>query len=168
VPGVPGAADLEAALRRLTPAEVLARRATLSSGLTYTGYDYPDGPQTPPSYLPYGCRTPDSIMSTGSSGLSGFSGHTTGSWKLPEKLQVCYLLHVHEHFKQKDIYGPFVSFHISVQTQMSVISFLPYIVYSLNWWYGSHIMTSCRCAQYCSCIMTSCRCSPYGYCIVTS
>lgn len=88
VPGVPGAADLEAALRRLTPAEVLARRATLSSGLTYTGYDYPDGPQTPPSYLPYGCRTPDSIMSTGSSGLSGFSGHTTGSWKLPEKLQI--------------------------------------------------------------------------------
>lgn len=92
VPGVPGAADLEAALRRLTPAEVLARRATLSSGLVYTGYDYPDGPQTPPSYLPYGCRTPDSIMSTGSSGLSGFSGHTTGSWKLPEKLQVCNLL----------------------------------------------------------------------------
>lgn len=94
MPGVPGAADLEAALRRLTPAEVLARRATLSSGLAYTGYDYPDGPQTPPSYLPYGCRTPDSIMSTGSSGLSGFSGHSTGSWKLPEKLQVCYLLHI--------------------------------------------------------------------------
>ncbi|XP_021942283.1 trafficking kinesin-binding protein milt isoform X3 [Zootermopsis nevadensis] len=88
VPGVPGAADLEAALRRLTPAEVLARRATLSSGLAYTGYDYPDGPHTPPSYLPYGCRTPDSIMSTGSSGLSGFSGHSTGSWKLPEKLQI--------------------------------------------------------------------------------
>lgn len=92
VPGVPGAADLEAALRRLTPAEVLARRATLSSGLAYTGYDYPDGPHTPPSYLPYGCRTPDSIMSTGSSGLSGFSGHSTGSWKLPEKLQVFFLL----------------------------------------------------------------------------
>lgn len=88
VPGVPGAADLEAALRRLTPAEVLARRATLSAGLSYTGYDYPDGPQTPPNYLPYGCRTPDSIMSTGSSGLSGFSGHSTGSWKLPEKLQI--------------------------------------------------------------------------------
>jgi hypothetical protein len=31
-------------------------------------------------------------MSTGSSGLSGFSGHTTGSWKLPEKLQVRYPL----------------------------------------------------------------------------
>ena len=88
MPGVPGAADLEAALRRLTPAEVLARRATLGSGLSYSGYDYPDGPQTPPNYLPYGCRTPDSIMSTGSSGLSGFSGHSTGSWKLPEKLQV--------------------------------------------------------------------------------
>ncbi|KAJ9587677.1 hypothetical protein L9F63_018893, partial [Diploptera punctata] len=86
VPGVPGAADLEAALRRLTPAEVLARRATLGSGLSYSGYDYPDGPQTPPNYLPYGCRTPDSIMSTGSSGLSGFSGHSSG-WKYPEKLQ---------------------------------------------------------------------------------
>jgi len=91
VPGVPGAADLEAALRRLTPAEVLARRATLSSGLAYAGYDYPDGSHTPHGYLPYGCRTPDSIMSTGSSGLSGFSGHSTGSWKLPEKLQVNYL-----------------------------------------------------------------------------
>lgn len=106
MPGVPGAADLEAALRRLTPAEVLARRAALGSGLTYTGYDYPDGPQTPPSYLPYGCRTPDSIMSTGSSGLSGFSGHTTGSWKIPEKLQVCCLAHVLEHFKQKEYLCP--------------------------------------------------------------
>jgi len=106
VPGVPGAADLEAALRRLTPAEVLARRAALGSGPTYTGYDYPDGPQTPPNYLPYGCRTPDSIMSTGSSGLSGFSGHTTGSWKIPEKLQVCYHVHVREHFKQKECLCP--------------------------------------------------------------
>nr|CAD7399215.1 unnamed protein product [Timema cristinae] len=83
VPGCPGAADLEAALRRLTPAEVLARRATLSSE-SYTGYDYTDGSQTPPTYLPFGCRTPDSIMSTGSSGYSGRSG----MWKLPEKLQV--------------------------------------------------------------------------------
>nr|CAD7198402.1 unnamed protein product [Timema douglasi] len=83
VPGCPGAADLEAALRRLTPAEVLARRATLSSE-SYTGYDYTDGSQTPPTYLPFGCRTPDSIMSTGSSGYSGRSG----MWKLPEKLQI--------------------------------------------------------------------------------
>nr|CAD7601859.1 unnamed protein product [Timema genevievae] len=83
VPGCPGAADLEAALRRLTPAEVLARRATLSSE-SYTGYDYTDGSQTPPTYLPFGCRTPDSIMSTGSSGYSGRSG----IWKLPEKLQI--------------------------------------------------------------------------------
>jgi trafficking kinesin-binding protein 1 len=110
VPGVPGAADLEAALRRLTPAEVLARRATLGSGLTYTGYDYPDGPQTPPGYLPYGCRTPDSIMSTGSSGLSGFSGHTTGSWKIPEKLQVCYLVHFLQHIKQKECLYPIHQF----------------------------------------------------------
>ncbi|XP_063225295.1 trafficking kinesin-binding protein milt isoform X3 [Bacillus rossius redtenbacheri] len=79
VPGVPGAADLEAALRRLTPAEVLARRATLSAGGVVGGYDH-----SPPSYLPLGCRTPDSIMSTGSSGYSNRSG----GWKLPEKLQI--------------------------------------------------------------------------------
>lgn len=125
MPGVPGAADLEAALRRLTPAEVLARRATLGSGLTYTGYDYPDGPQTPPSYLPYGCRTPDSIMSTGSSGLSGFSGHTTGSWKLPEKLQVCYLLAYIYTRCRKNTYVLFINFCVSVRTQMSITVLIP-------------------------------------------
>lgn len=31
-------------------------------------------------YLPYGCRTPDSLMSTGSGSYPG--------WKLPEKLQI--------------------------------------------------------------------------------
>ena len=87
VPGAPGAADLEAALRRLTPAEVSARRACLSSGAGYS-YDYDTGIQTPPHYVPMGCRTPDSIMSTGSSGnLSGFSGNST-AWRLPEKLQI--------------------------------------------------------------------------------
>ncbi|XP_015586162.1 trafficking kinesin-binding protein milt isoform X2 [Cephus cinctus] len=85
VPGAPGAADLEAALRRLTPAEVIARRACLSTGAGYN-YDYDTGLHSPPNFLPFGCRTPDSIMSTGSSGnLSGFSGN---SWRLPEKLQI--------------------------------------------------------------------------------
>ncbi|XP_014468694.1 PREDICTED: trafficking kinesin-binding protein milt isoform X2 [Dinoponera quadriceps] len=85
VPGAPGAADLEAALRRLTPAEVLARRACLSTGAGYN-YDYDGGVHSPPTFLPFGCRTPDSIMSTGSSGnLSGFSGNT---WRIPEKLQI--------------------------------------------------------------------------------
>lgn len=37
IPGVPGAADLEAAIKRLTPAEVLARRANLQHGPTYGG-----------------------------------------------------------------------------------------------------------------------------------
>lgn len=83
VPGVPGAADLEAAVRRLTPAEVIARRATLGAG-PLTGMEYDAGPNSPPSFIPYGCRTPDSIMSTGSSGYSGHSG----AWRLPEKLQV--------------------------------------------------------------------------------
>ncbi|XP_047118757.1 trafficking kinesin-binding protein milt isoform X2 [Schistocerca piceifrons] len=81
VPGVPGAADLEAAVRRLTPAEIIARRATLGAGpIASSDYDS----HTPPNFLPYGCRTPDSIMSTGS---SGFSAHS-GAWRLPEKLQI--------------------------------------------------------------------------------
>nr|XP_050846559.1 trafficking kinesin-binding protein milt isoform X3 [Vespula vulgaris] len=89
VPGAPGAADLEAALRRLTPAEVLARRACLSTGAGYN-YDYDGGIlHSPPTFLPFGCRTPDSIMSTGSSGnLSGFSGNTGNAWRVPEKLQI--------------------------------------------------------------------------------
>ncbi|XP_054000970.1 trafficking kinesin-binding protein milt isoform X2 [Hylaeus anthracinus] len=85
VPGAPGAADLEAALRRLTPAEVLARRACLSTGTGYS-YDYDAGPHSPSTFVPLGCRTPDSIMSTGSSGnLSGYGGN---AWRLPEKLQI--------------------------------------------------------------------------------
>ncbi|XP_012143514.2 trafficking kinesin-binding protein milt isoform X1 [Megachile rotundata] len=85
VPGAPGAADLEAALRRLTPAEVLTRRACLSTGTGYS-YDYDAGTHSPSTFVPLGCRTPDSIMSTGSSGnLSGYSGN---SWRIPEKLQI--------------------------------------------------------------------------------
>ncbi|XP_050302932.1 trafficking kinesin-binding protein milt isoform X1 [Anthonomus grandis grandis] len=74
VPGVPGATELEAALQRLTPGAVLARRANLQTG--YGGYES-DG------FLPFGCRTPDSLMSTGSAGNYFGSG-----WKLPEKLQI--------------------------------------------------------------------------------
>lgn len=87
VPGAPGAADLEAALRRLTPAEVLARRACLSTGAGYN-YDYDGGAiHSPTTFLPFDCRTPDSIMSTGSSGnLSGFSGGN--AWRVPQKLQI--------------------------------------------------------------------------------
>ncbi|XP_011251147.1 trafficking kinesin-binding protein milt isoform X5 [Camponotus floridanus] len=86
VPGAPGAADLEAALRRLTPAEVLARRACLSTGAGYN-FDYDGGMlHSPSTFLPFDCRTPDSIMSTGSSGnLSGFSGN---AWRIPQKLQI--------------------------------------------------------------------------------
>ncbi|XP_017757981.1 PREDICTED: trafficking kinesin-binding protein milt isoform X2 [Eufriesea mexicana] len=85
VPGAPGAADLEAALRRLTPAEVLTRRACLSTGTGYT-YDYDAGTHSSSTFIPLGCRTPDSIMSTGSSGnLSGYGGN---AWRIPEKLQI--------------------------------------------------------------------------------
>lgn len=80
VPGAPGAKDLEAALKRLTPATVLARRSMLSNAPPGT-YTYDEGP----SGLPLGIRTPDSIMSTGSSGLSGISSN---HWRLPEKLQI--------------------------------------------------------------------------------
>lgn len=72
MPGAPGAAELETALKRLSPAEILARRSNLQYGPTYSGYEND-------FYLPYGCRTPDSLMSTG----SGYMG-----WKLPEKLQI--------------------------------------------------------------------------------
>ncbi|XP_055390595.1 trafficking kinesin-binding protein milt isoform X2 [Condylostylus longicornis] len=95
VPGVPGAKDLEAALKRLTPAEVLARRAMLSHAPAGT-YNY-DEPSIKLDNVPLGLRTPDSIMSTGSSRLSNMSDlniteHSTNRssphWRLPEKLQI--------------------------------------------------------------------------------
>ncbi|XP_044755678.1 trafficking kinesin-binding protein milt isoform X2 [Coccinella septempunctata] len=73
VPGIPGATDIEVALKRLTPGEVLARRSNLQFGPAFGGYEGETS-------MPFGCRTPDSLMSTG-------SGHYRG-WKLPEKLQI--------------------------------------------------------------------------------
>lgn len=86
IPGAPGAKDLEAALKRLTPAEVLARRAMLSYAPAGT-YNYDE--QTN-SALPMGIRTPDSIMSTGSSGISSSTNMSSSlnQWRLPEKLQI--------------------------------------------------------------------------------
>ncbi|XP_022234743.2 trafficking kinesin-binding protein milt isoform X2 [Drosophila obscura] len=96
VPGAPGAKELEAALKRLTPGEVLARRAMLSYAPVGTyNYDEPTthgGAGASHSNLPLGVRTPDSIMSTGSSGMSASSHHMSASmthqWRLPEKLQI--------------------------------------------------------------------------------
>lgn len=86
VPGAPGAKDLEAALKRLTPAEVLARRSMLSNAPpgTYT-YD-----EISSNGLPLGgIRTPESIMSTYSLSLSGLSGLSSSNhWRLPDKLQI--------------------------------------------------------------------------------
>ncbi|XP_069943670.1 trafficking kinesin-binding protein 1-like isoform X4 [Cherax quadricarinatus] len=75
VPGWPGTPDLDSCLRRLGPGN--------RSG-------------TPSHFLPYGCRTPDSIMSTeylphtgsGKSGLSTYGGMNASDWKLPQKLQI--------------------------------------------------------------------------------
>lgn len=79
IPGAPGAKDLEAALKRLTPAEVLVRRTMLSNAPPGTySYEESGNGRT-------GVRTPDSIMSTGSSGMSCISSN---HWRLPEKLQI--------------------------------------------------------------------------------
>lgn len=74
VPGCPGAKDLEEALKRLTPGEILSRRAMLSYAPAGT-YSYDDPPM---------CRTPESIFST----LSAGSGSTTAQWKMPKKLEI--------------------------------------------------------------------------------
>lgn len=74
---MPGSNELADALRRLTPGEVSARRAALGGPpCPYGEYDA--------TILPLGCRTPDSIMSTGSS--SGYGGRVP--WRLPDKLQI--------------------------------------------------------------------------------
>lgn len=73
VPGCPGAKDLEEALRRLTPGEILSRRAMLSYAPAGT-YSY-DEPM---------CRTPESIFST----LSGGTGSTINQWRMPKKLEI--------------------------------------------------------------------------------
>lgn len=77
VPGCPGAKDLEEALNRITPAEVLSRRAMLSYAPLGT-YSYDDQPL---------CRTPESIYSN-LSALSNGTGSTTKEWKMPKKLEI--------------------------------------------------------------------------------
>lgn len=74
VPGCPGAKDLEEALKRLTPGEILSRRAMLSYAPAGT-YSYDDQPM---------CRTPESIFSTLSAGTTS----TTAHWKMPKKLEI--------------------------------------------------------------------------------
>lgn len=61
VPGAPGSQELFAALKKLTPAEVLVRRTMLSNAPPGT-YSYEEGKHDARN----GFRTPDSIMSTGS------------------------------------------------------------------------------------------------------
>lgn len=61
---------MEAALKRLTPAEVLIRRTMLSNAPPGT-YSYEESMNVARN----GFRTPDSIMSTGSSNLSCYSSN---------------------------------------------------------------------------------------------
>lgn len=69
IPGAPGSKELEAALKRLTPAEVLVRRTMLSNAPPGT-YSYEENRHDARN----GFRTPDSIMSTNSSvGSMGFT-----------------------------------------------------------------------------------------------
>lgn len=79
---MPGAKDLEAALNRLTPAEIIARRAMLTNSLAgFHNYEEEHN-----LLVPQGLRTPDSIMSSES-----FSMNTSARqchWRLPEKLQI--------------------------------------------------------------------------------
>lgn len=69
--GVPGARDLEEALRRLSPADILSRRAMLSHAPVGT-YTYEEAPL---------CRTPESIMST-------LSSASIARWQMPKKLEI--------------------------------------------------------------------------------
>lgn len=82
VPGAPGAKDLEAALKRLTPAEVLVRRTMLSNAPPGT-YSYDEHLNTARN----GFRTPDSIMSTGSSNMTSLSS-SSQPWRKKLELVV--------------------------------------------------------------------------------
>jgi len=74
-PGCPGAKDLEKALKNLTSAEILSRRAMLSHAPAGT-YSYDD---------PMQCQTPESMFS----GLSHSSlSSTSTQWRLPKKLEI--------------------------------------------------------------------------------
>lgn len=84
VPGAPGSKELEAALKKLTPAEVLVRRTMLSNAPPGT-YSYDEGKHDARN----GFRTPDSIMSTGS---------TTGS--------LCYSSNHHPWRKKLELVMP--------------------------------------------------------------
>lgn len=96
--------ELEETLQNLTPAEVDQRRARMFglSGASNYNSRYrmadsiaSDEYDSPGSYqidrygeLPYGVRTPDSIMSTGSRDIFGGSSSFGAGWRLPEKLRI--------------------------------------------------------------------------------
>ncbi|XP_059489309.1 trafficking kinesin-binding protein milt isoform X2 [Neocloeon triangulifer] len=75
IPGQPGSLDFKVALGNITAQDVLLKRQRM--GLVDI-----DGDSFSSESYQLMCRTPDSIMSTGSSHL------TNTSWKLPEKLQI--------------------------------------------------------------------------------
>ena len=90
--------ELEEALANLSPQEVEQRRKRMFSMSRYSFELGSDGFNSPGSsifgkpgfnLLPYGVRTPDSLMSTGSRDMLSGSGYGYGGgWKLPDKLRI--------------------------------------------------------------------------------
>ena len=89
--------EIEEALQKLTPQDIERRRRAFnlqpnrySFDLGSDGFDSPGSLLGKPgfNFLPYGVRTPESFMSTGSRDFhSGSSGYAAG-WKLPDKLRI--------------------------------------------------------------------------------
>ncbi|XP_065352268.1 trafficking kinesin-binding protein milt isoform X2 [Cloeon dipterum] len=90
IPGQPGSLDFKMALGKITAQDVLMKRHRMGLiesegqnwGCSNPGEACLGGDPFSGDAFHLMCRTPDSIMSTGSSGF------TNASWKLPEKLQI--------------------------------------------------------------------------------
>ncbi|XP_046408464.1 trafficking kinesin-binding protein milt [Ischnura elegans] len=96
VPGTPGAKELQAALARIAKQQQMSkgekaiggyegktRESSLDASSVHRWSISSSLSSAQNQQLPYGCRTPDSIMSTGSS-----RGSSARSWRMPEKLQI--------------------------------------------------------------------------------
>ena len=87
--------ELEEALQKLTPQDIERRRRILTANkysfdLGSDGFDSPGSLLGRPgfNFLPYGVRTPESFMSTGSRDFHSGSSNYASGWKLPDKLRI--------------------------------------------------------------------------------